>query len=249
MNLQKIIVGAPFGNYLNFPHTTSTLGTFTAKYRGGFWKRVWRVLKTVRYYPDIQAWKNKLGLPNPSVAWLSCQYPDKIISVMGFNSEEWLCCVKAAKACNPLAIELNISCPNCPGEDQTDYSLIFPKIVEVAEDVELIVKLPPVSYEKRAEAALCAGINSFHCCNTLPTPDGGMSGKPLKVFSLNCIKQMRTLSYTYKHLIGGGGVTCLGDAKEYLQAGCTNVSVASVLFNPLNWRRIGQMAKICSGHF
>ena len=55
--MHKLVIAAPFGNYLDFPATTSTLGTFTAKSRGGIAWRLWQILKTVRYYPGLQAWK------------------------------------------------------------------------------------------------------------------------------------------------------------------------------------------------
>lgn len=239
--IQKLIIGAPFGNYLSFPDATSTLGTFTAAYRGGFWKRAWRVVRTLRYYWGIRAWKNKSGLPNPGIAWLAGKtFPDKIISVMGFTTEEWITCVRAAVACKPLAVELNVSCPNCPGEDQTDYDEVFEELVKVAADTELIVKLPPMGYGSRFSAAISAGITSFHCCNTLPLPNGGLSGKPLKPLSLDCIGQIRRYR-CIKRIIGGGGVTHINDARDYLNAKSTNVAVASVLLNPFNWKRVVQM--------
>ena len=67
-----------------------------------------------------------------------------------------------------------------------------------------------------------------------------MSGKPLKLLSLSCVDYVLRLGA--KRVMGGGGITHLSDAQEYLNAGCTHVTVASVLFNPLNWNRVKKMA-------
>lgn len=252
--IQPIIIGAPFGNYIRIPNTTQTIGTFTSAYRGGFWTRVWRALSTVRYYHGIRAWKNRMGLPNPGIASLVGQvHEDKIISVMGFEESDWVRCVETALACRPLAIELNASCPNCPGEDRTKYPETLKRLVRLSRK-ELILKLPPVGYEKLLWTAVDAGISSFHCCNTLPTPGGGLSGKPLKLLSLRCANDVMIWSYwgqRYKitRLVGGGGVTHHEDADDYFRLGCTNVAVASVLFNPFNWNRIQKIAELQGAMF
>lgn len=80
------------------------------------------------------------------------------------------------------------------------------------------------------------GIRYFHLCNTLPTPKGGMSGKVLKPYSLQAIEEFR--KWKDVKLIGGGGITSLKDVEDYIQAGADHVSVASMLFNPLNWLKL-----------
>jgi len=265
--IEKLIIGAPFGNYLHFAYTTPTLGTYTSYYRGGFWKRVWRVLTTVRYYPGIQAWKNKLGLPNPSIRRLTelCGPPahshirattppklivkDKIVSVTGHNDVQWETVIVTAADAKPAMIEMNVGCPNCPGDDATqDYPKVFAWASEYCfrKQVPLCLKLPPVSFMRIVRQAVDGGICRFHCCNTLPTPGGGMSGKPLKPLALQASEYVRNYcyarSYALDMLIGGGGVTHAQDAQDFLGVGCTNVAVASVLFNPLNWPRVRRIA-------
>src|SRR4051812_44252516 len=89
--MKRLIISAPFGNYLSFEGATSTVGTFTLSYRGGFWKRLWRVLLTVRYDRRNDSWTNKLGLPNPGLyTVLKEQIRDKILSIHGFSESEWL---------------------------------------------------------------------------------------------------------------------------------------------------------------
>ena len=65
--MNRLIIGAPFGNWLRFEHTTATLGTYTVHRRAGVLKRIWRFIATVRWYPSMGAWINRLGLPNPGI--------------------------------------------------------------------------------------------------------------------------------------------------------------------------------------
>src|ERR1051326_1557670 len=92
VTFHKVIIGAPFGNYLSTPGVTSTVGTYTLKNRAGFmrWWLFWRMLRTLRYHFGL-GWTNKLGLPNPGIdharrkaernpQWIK----DKILSIHGF---------------------------------------------------------------------------------------------------------------------------------------------------------------------
>ncbi len=248
--MQKLIVSAPFGEWFRIEGATSTLGTYTYECRAGWLLRWWRMLTTVWYYPGIQAWKNKLGLPSPGIGYLSARYlagevvtNDKIISVKGFTTDEWLACVSDVMSINPLAVELNCSCPNVQEYAITNWKRIFGTAYQWGLEkggIEVIVKVPPVGYEELVRQALDCGIDSFHCCNTLSTPGGGMSGKPLKTLSLHCVERVRKL--TDGRIIGGGGITHLSDIDDYRKVGATNFSIATVLFNPFNWRRIRRMA-------
>lgn len=253
--MEKIVIGAPFGNYLGFGRTTRTFGTFTWEYRGGPLKRLWRVLKTVRYYPGIRAWKNKLGLPNPGILGMvrmadACDpalLARSIVSVSGRNTADWVTLFDALLPRNPGYVELNVSCPNCPGErDSSDYGLVFKTAVERFGD-RAVVKLPPLGYRDIVGRALLCGVRSFHCCNTLPTPGGGLSGKPLKALSLDCLAEVASAAKRngvfLKHLIGGGGVSSRADAEDYFSAGATSVSVASALFFPWKWLTVSRMAE------
>lgn len=258
--MQRLIIGAPFGNYFNMPHATSTLGTFTLERRAGPLKRAWRVIKTVRYYHGIRAFKNKLGLPNPGIASLFPsfkpeylqRYQDKIISISARKTEDWLALMEALAVLNHAGVtlsgvELNVSCPNCPGEvDASNYAEVFREGAE-RFGTKLIVKLPPLSYEDITRTALTQGVTGFHCCNTLPTPGGGLSGKPLKPIALEAVRRVLLLcdkkGLKSPTIIGGGGVTSLEDAREYRAAGATNVAVASVLFWPWKWPTIRGVAR------
>jgi dihydroorotate dehydrogenase len=271
--MHRLIISAPFGNWVGFKNSTRTIGTYTRGYRGGVLKRLWRMLLTLRYYPGIRAWKNRLGLPNPGIQSLrdwtrerryrdrSASNPtpdfwasDKILSIAGFDESDWWHLFYDAVALRPLAVELNLSCPNCPGEDRTkDYGEVFKSAFEICARksfIPVIVKLPPVGYRHLAHMALEEGITRFHCCNTLPTGNGGLSGKPLQALSLQAVREVKDMALDrgilLANVIGGGGVTCLDDACKYIQAGATNVAVASVLLAPWRWLTVRKMAQTLS---
>jgi len=232
-HLKPLIISAPFGNYVQPEGCTPTLGTFTAARRPG---RVWRVIRTVRYYPRIRAWVNKIGLRNPGIDWLTqrvnagkISMADKIVSVHGFTPDDWWALIEKSAALKPMAIELNISCPNV-GELNWPEDL-FSRAT--ATGVTIIVKLPPVNYELAFDDAIRAGVRLFHCCNTLPVPAGGVSGKPLLPVSLQCIRELRKRSSgTPIAIIGGGGITTPDDLDAYRDAGADHFAIGTKVMNP-----------------
>lgn len=232
--MHKIIVSAPFGNYLKFKNTTPTIGTYTVQHPG-LCKRIWRFIKTVRYNFRNQFWTNKLGLPNPGINSLKGPLSDSILSIHGFNEEEWTVLLDSAWRLNVLAAELNLSCPNV---EKTALNDVLNAVKRAS--VKIIAKLPPIRWMEWGKPLYEAGVRTFHLCNTMPSPGGGISGKPLMQYSLWAIEDFRKTFGDYVTLIGGGGVTCLKDVKTYLNAGANHVSIASMLLNPLNWLKIKQ---------
>ncbi len=235
--LEPAVVSAPFGNYVRFDGATSTLGTFTTHRRAG---RLWRILKTVRRYPRLGAWVNKIGLRNPGIGWLEqrvrsgkADVSRSILSVHGFNDEQWWGLLTQAEALKPGAIELNMSCPNI-GEVNWPGPL-FERAAVLSTPV--IVKVPPVRYERLVREALDAGLRALHCCNTLPVPGGGMSGKPLTPLALACIEGIRASASSGGHdgdllIIGGGGITTPQDIDRFADAGANRFALGSVLMHP-----------------
>lgn len=243
MAIEPLIIGAPFGNYLSREGVTSTAGTFTWQHRAGVLKRIWRVARTVRYYRRQQAWINRLGLPNPGIRSLRQDTSRQIVSLHGFNQTEWQQLIEYAAALNPapLAIELNISCPNVT-KVVTDEVLFACRQALACQDRFLtIAKLPPVRWQDLAIPLYDMGVRWFHCCNTLPTPGGGVSGKPLKSYSLWAISDLRERFGDDVHLIGGGGVSTTADIDDYLAAGADHIAIASLLLNPLRWPQITRL--------
>jgi dihydroorotate dehydrogenase len=237
--LQPMVISAPFGNYIQPAGTTPTLGTFTASARPG---RLWRIIRTVRYYPRLKAWVNRIGLRNPGIGWLSQQVQrgridpaDKIISIHGFDASQWFELLDQVNELGPLAVELNMSCPNV-GEVDWPADL-FKRAAGIA--VPVIVKLPPIHYELMVDQARAAGLRAFHCCNTLPIPAGGLSGAPLKPLSIRCIRYLRATQFGERLvLIGGGGIRAMADIDEYADAGADHVALGSTTMNP--WLLVSQ---------
>ncbi len=232
--LKPLVISAPFGNYIQPKGATPTLGTFTLHRRPG---RVWRILKTVRYRRKQQAWVNQIGLRNPGIDWLTdrvtrgrCDVSDKIVSIHGFDAGQWFALLEKIAEIRPMAVELNMSCPNV-GEIDWPPEL-FARAVETG--IPVVVKLPPVNYQQMAEQALAAGICAFHCCNTLPVPEGGMSGRPLKPVALDCIRDLRSGPNGAKlTIVGGGGIYELSDIDDYANAGADHFALGTKTMNPM----------------
>lgn len=232
-DLAPALISAPFGNYVRPDGATATLGTFTAAERPG---RLWRVLKTVRYYPRLRAWVNKIGLRNPGVAWLERRVADGredvarcVVSVHGFVPDDWWALLDAIARLRPAAVELNMSCPNV-GEIHWPEEL-FARAV--ATGVPVIAKIPPVRYDAMVDQALAAGVTTLHCCNTLPVDAGGLSGAPLKPVSLAVISALRDAHGAALSIIGGGGIRTVADVDDYARVGADRIALGSITMNPI----------------
>ncbi len=231
--LCPVVISAPFGNYVQPNGTTPTLGTFTAAARPG---RVWRIVKTVRYYPRLKAWVNRIGLRNPGLPWLrerveagKIDVSDKLVSVHGFSAEDWWALLEGIERIKPLGVELNMSCPNVGHIDWP------PELFEraLATGVPVIAKLPPVNYHDMLGQAIDAGVRCFHCCNTLPVPAGGVSGQPLKPVSLMVIRALRARpGGDALTIIGGGGIYAPSDVDDYRAAGANHFALGTKVMHP-----------------
>lgn len=236
--LAPLVISAPFGNYIQPAGATPTLGTFTALRRRG---RLWRIIRTVRYHHGMRAWTNKIGLRNPGIDWLANEVnagkkrvDAALVSIHGFDDDQWRTLLERAAALRPLGIELNMSCPNV-GHVNWPADL-FERAARVhAGGVGIVVKLPPVNFETMVDQALSTGLRAFHCCNTLPVPAGGLSGKPLKPVALQCIEAITRLARergTEPLIIGGGGITTPADIDDYARLGATRFAIGTKAFDP-----------------
>lgn len=232
--LEPVVISAPFGNYLRYPDTTPTFGTFTLMSRGGRPAAIWRCMLTLRYYRRLGAWVNRIGLRNPGIAWMEAKVksgkvdPSRVlVSIHGFDEPQWMQLLERAAALRPMAIELNLSCPNV-GEISWPASL-FPAAAQVG--VPVIAKLPPVRYEAMAGQAMQAGLTRFHACNTLPVPGGGMSGRPLLPVAVRVVRWLRQ-ELPEALIVGGGGVQGPEEASAHLEAGADRVALGSALLHP-----------------
>lgn len=236
-DLQPLIISAPFGNYVRPPGATPTLGTFTALPRPG---RLWRIVRTVRYSPSTGAWVNRIGLRNPGIDWLARRVArgrenvsGALVSIHGFDDGEWAALLDKAAMLQPLGIELNMSCPNVGHVNWPQWLFSRAAVTAESAGILLVVKLPPVNYREIVEQSLEGGVRWFHCCNTLPVPAGGISGKPLKPVALQCVRDIVARSSSAgARIIGGGGITTPADIDEYADAGAARFAVGTRCFNP-----------------
>ena len=155
--------------------------------------------------------------------------PTKLVSIHGFTPEDWTVLLEKAAPLEPLAIELNMSCPNVG-------HIAWPEDLferAAATGVPIIVKVPPVNYDTMVEQAYAAGLRIFHCCNTLPNPGGGMSGKPLMAVALQCIQDLKRKPYFDElTIIGGGGIYEADDVDAYADLGVKYAAIGTKVMNP-----------------
>jgi dihydroorotate dehydrogenase len=234
LELEPLIVSAPFGNYIQPTGTTPTLGTFTAARRGGRSAAFGRTILTVRYYRRLNAWVNRIGLRNPGIDSLKNQpaiglpLEKSIVSIHGFDAQDWSLLLNRIERLRPLAVELNISCPNV-GELSWPPGLFGQAI---ATGVPVIVKLPPIRFHQLASDAAAAGVQWFHATNTLPVAGGGMSGAPLKPIALQAVSWLRAEFGQATRIIGGGGIRSAADINDFAQAGADRFAVGSLAMRP-----------------
>ena len=219
-----LFISPPFGNYINLPNTISIRGSFTLKERPGKWAQI---LKTLRYIPYLNGWVNKIGLRNPGIDYAIRTYKKgEIISIAILEKEEIPLLVE--KIPDDMDIELNVSCPN------TDKHMVNKGLKPFINSKRrwCIIKLSPVEEFENVRMFYDQGFRQFHCCNTLPVKQGGLSGPSVKGYSLFMIQHFHKYYRNKCEIIGGGGIRTLKDVKDYKEAGADHVSVSSLFFNP-----------------
>ena len=230
-----IFISAPFGNYLHFNKATSVHGTFTVEPRKG---RLKQIFKTLRYVKTAsgRSWRNKLGLRNPGlqVGMLNTSF-DSVLSVAAIDKTDWTSILKTIG--KDRNIELNVSCPNLDSHDDTTTWEDFDKFPKYMRGKHCIVKIPPNSSNKLIDKLIEMGYKQIHASNTLPTEQGGLSGKILVPYTLSIIKYIKN-KFENIQVIAGGGITSTRDAKIYLDAGADHISLGSVCFTPWKIKKI-----------
>ena len=224
-------ISAPFGNFLRFKNTISVAGTFTVKPRPG---RIKQIIRTLRYVRTDAgwSWRNKLGLRNPGLqAGMRSTNFKKILSVAAIDNTDWTTIFNAIS--KERNIELNVSCPNLESHKDTTSWKDFDKFATKMNNEYCIVKIPPDATNKFIDRIVEMGYKQIHASNTLPTEQGGLSGKILIPYTLDIIRYIK-LKYPYVKIIAGGGVTTKADVKTYTDAGADHISLGSICFTP--WR-------------
>ena len=228
--IHRTVISPPFGTYISLPQATSVKGTFTAHKRKGKWLQI---IKTLRKVPG--GWRNQIGLRNAGVRCCYYTNVDPIYSFAAIDSiEEWDKIIDSNMPFHMKA-EINVSCPNAKHALPTKHNL-YRFVINCRT---AIVKLPPNvdNILNIVDTAIEAGIDTFHCCNTLPSPQGGISGQQLKPYSLKIIELIKN-RYPTASIIGGGGIYSVQDVKDYANAGAEHFSLATVWFTPWKVKQI-----------
>ncbi len=232
-NLKTIIISPPFGKYIKPKQASSVYGSFTVERRTGL---VMQIAKTLRKI-DKNAWINKIGLRNPGLANINPpQRSQDIISLAALEMKDWNSfseTLKLDKFKNNNNIEINIGCPNASIVD-------FPTdLIHLFDGKNISVKMPPtVDINSKIAEFIAVGVTTFHLCNTIPSPKGGISGYPLQELSLSAVRSAKQQFGDDITIIGGGGIYTIDDAKKYIEAGADHLSLSTVLFNPVKARKL-----------
>ncbi|HOZ12816.1 MAG TPA: dihydroorotate dehydrogenase [Thermotogota bacterium] len=198
---------------------------------------------------------NSIGLENPGIEafvehfeeeYATASYP-LILSISGESVQEF--CYLAEKVeplSTPIALELNLSCPNVDDEGLA-FGLKRERITEVVTECRKISRFPLIAKfspfqaidASFAIAAYKAGVSAISLINTMPAMkldirrfrsalgflSGGMSGPALKPIALKMVYEIsRSVPIP---VIGMGGISCGEDAIEFLMAGAKAIGIGT----------------------
>lgn len=222
-----LFISPPFGNYIEISNCISIKGSFTLYERKGLFTKV---IKTLRYSFIYKGWVNKIGLRNKGLDYAIEKYKDTrhIISIAILNKGEIPIILK--KLPKNMNIELNISCPNI------NKSLINSNLKEFInkEREWCIIKLSPVCDFNLVDILYSEGFRQFHCSNTIPIKEGGLSGRNIQKYNKKIINYIKN-NYKDCIVIGGGGIRNMNDIYFYKNLGCNHFSISSLFFNPIEF--------------
>ena len=174
--------------------------------------------------------------------------------------------VSAATTLAPFAdyLAVNLSSPNTPGlralQSPKTLEALLLRLKKLDCKKPLLVKLAPDLREDElqeiSEVALSCSVDGIIATNTtlqrnishaLASQAGGLSGKPLRALSNDCIRQIYKATRGYIPIIGAGGVFCAEDAYEKIKAGASLVQLYSgfIYGGPGTARRILDGLEAC----
>lgn len=205
---------------------------------------------------------NSVGLQNPGIDYvlqeeltgLADYDVPVIINISGETIEEYVLLAEKLSGIKKVGgIELNISCPNVKKGGLafgSDPAVVKELVAEVRARYSgtLIVKLTPNTGELPdiAAAAEEAGADALSLINTLrameidiekekpvlSTGIGGLSGPAIRPVAVRAVWEVA--GEVKIPVIGMGGITCAGDALQFILAGASAVSIGTANFiNPL----------------
>ncbi len=185
----------------------------------------------LRELPD-GGYLNRIGVRNPGFAAVLADLPDvpggRVVSVLGFSADEWTVLAAMAEDARTPTLELNLSCPNTEAEPVGVDAKATGRAVSRARNQfagKLGAKLPPIASIDVARACEDAGADYLCLSNTLATPLGGMSGRPLRALAIDCIARVSVA--VRLPIVGGGGILHAVEGDQYIDAGATDLFIGT----------------------
>lgn len=219
-----VYISAPFGNYIRTKNTRSVVGSFTLERRTGLLRQI---ATTLRYHNG--AWYNALGLRNPGVEFGLKYYrrsEKDVLSLAAIQPGDWQKLNDIVPA--DIDVELNLSCPNIEHfQNYSEGAEVF-----LNSNRKVIAKLSPLITYTDIEDLYNRGFRTFHACNTLPTENGGMSGKGLRIYVEQTIDFIQRIDPECE-IIAGGGIQTTEDIVNYSNCGASSFALGTVCFNPV----------------
>lgn len=213
-------ISPPFGNYLNLEKCMSIGGSYTLHPRPGLMKQIWL---TLRYNSTYGGWTNKIGLRNKGIHYGLQQNNDiTSIAILSVHDiPQFLSIIPQHRN-----IEINISCPNLNKDliDKDIHKFLNP------QRQWCILKLSPLCKQEKIDEYYKMGFRQFHCSNTIPIHEGGLSGKSIMSYNEFLIPYIKQFKDTT--IIGGGGITSYKEIEYYKKLGAHHYSFSSVCFCP-----------------
>jgi dihydroorotate dehydrogenase (fumarate) len=204
---------------------------------------------------------NSMGLPNLGYRAYAQLIPalktfgkPVIASVAGFTEEDFVTIARTINQSQPDLIEVNLSCPNIPGEPQIGYDCkaserLLARVREVVS-APMGVKLPPyfdpAHQEQMARVLERIGVDFLSLINSVGNglvvdaeqetvvikPKGGfggLGGTLIKPVALANVRAFWKLFGGRLPIIGTGGVMTGRDAFEHVLCGASAVQIGTVL--------------------
>ncbi|MEE9204461.1 MAG: dihydroorotate oxidase [Nitrospirales bacterium] len=212
-----------------------------------------------RYYAFTNGSINSMGLPNLGYRAYAALIPELrrfgkpiVASVAGFGEEDFVTIATAINASKPDLIEVNLSCPNIPGEPQIGYDADVTerllkrvrKVVTTPMGVKLPPYFDPAHQDKMAQILDRVGVEFLSVINSVGNglvvdlekesvvikPKGGfggLGGPLIKPMALANVRAFWKLFGGRMPIIGTGGIASGGDAFEHLLCGASAVQVGT----------------------
>jgi dihydroorotate dehydrogenase len=232
----KLFISPPFGNYLGFlPGTTAIYGSYTLSARPGLFSQI---RKTLHYSHENNGWINKIGLRNKGIDYMVGKWKKSIFSFIHRNNVVSIAILKhndinclLDKIPDDMNLEINISCPN------TKEDLVKKDVQKFLNPKRKFcsVKCSPLTKPEDIDYFYELGFRTFHFSNTLPVPNGGLSGIALIPYTSFLTKYTRDKYGDEVYIISGGGVRNIEQVQKYEHFGCNAVSVSSLCFDPFKF--------------